>query len=119
MYEMRFPAGIAGRALVNQVTREWHGRASEVRQRREELAALHPLGSVFEKDPDVHPIWMGQSAGAVNGVRTVAEVLQDICSGAEQLLRERSRAVVVDAIIGDRSTPATLRAASTQQEGLR
>jgi len=55
----------------------------------------------------------------VNGVRTVAEVLQDICSGAEQLLRERSRAVVVDAIIGDRSTPATLRAASTQQEGLR
>ena len=119
MYEMRFPAGIAGRALVNQVTREWHGRESEVRQRREELAALHPLGSVFEKDPDVHPIWMGQSAGAVNGVRTVAEVLQDICGGAEQLLRERSRAVVVDAIIGDRSTPATLRAASTQQEGLR
>ena len=97
MYDMRFPAGIAGRSLVNQITREWHGRESEVRQRREELAALNPLASVFEKDPDVHPIWMGQSAGAVQGVRTVAEVLQDICDGAEQLLRERSRALVVGA----------------------
>lgn len=85
MYDMRFPAGIAGRSLVNRVTREWHGRESAVRQRREELAALNPFGSVSEKDPDVHPIWMGQSAGAVHGVRTVAEVLQDICDGAEQL----------------------------------
>jgi nitronate monooxygenase len=96
MYDMRFPAGIAGRSLVNRVTREWHGREAEVRQRREELAALHPLASVFERDPEVHPIWMGQSAGAVRGVRTVAEVVADICDGAERLLRERSRAVVVD-----------------------
>ena len=94
---MRFPAGIAGRSLVHRVTREWHGREAEVRQRREELAALNPFGSVYEKDPDVHPIWMGQSAGAVHGVRTVAEVLREICDSAEQLLRERSRAVVVDA----------------------
>jgi len=95
MYDMRFPAGIAGRSLVNRVIREWHGRESEVRQRRQELAARHPLGSVFERDPDVHPIWMGQSAGAVPGVRTVAEVLQEICDGAERLLRDRSRAVIV------------------------
>lgn len=96
MYDMPFPAGIAGRSLVNRVTREWHGREAEVRQRRDELAARHPLGSVFDKDPDVHPIWMGQSAGTVHGVRTVAEVLRDICDGAERLLRERPRAVVVD-----------------------
>ena len=60
-----------------------------MRQRRDELAALNPLRPLFERDPDVHPIWMGQSAGAVHGVRTVTEVLQDICDGAEQLLRQR------------------------------
>src|SRR5262249_14071491 len=71
MYSMRFPAGIAGRTRVNRITREWHGRESEVRQRREELAGLNPLRPAFERDPDVHPLWMGQSAGGVNGVRTV------------------------------------------------
>jgi nitronate monooxygenase len=96
MYNMRFPAGIAGRARVNRITREWHGRESEVRQRREELAALNPLRPPFERDPDVHPIWMGQSAGSVHGVRTVADVLEQMCDVAERLLRERSRAVVMD-----------------------
>jgi nitronate monooxygenase len=96
MYNMRFPEGIAGRTRANRITREWHGRETEVRQRREELAALNPLRPPFERDPDVHPIWMGQSAGAAHGVRTVADVLQEICDGAEQLLRQRSRAVVVD-----------------------
>ena len=94
MYDMRFPDGIAGRARINQVTREWHGRETEVRQRREELAALAPLPPPLERDPDVHPIWMGQSAGSVHGVRSVAEVIGELCDGAERLLRERSRALV-------------------------
>lgn len=94
MYGSKFPAGIAGRTRANRITREWHGREAEVRQRRAELAAQHPLPLPTERDPDVHPIWMGQSAGSVRGVRTVAEVLQDICDGAERLLRERAATVV-------------------------
>ena len=94
MYNLRFPDGIAGRARVNPVTREWHGREDEVRQRREELAARNPLPPPLERDPEVHPIWMGQSAGSVNGVRSVAEVIGQICDGAEHLLRERSRTLV-------------------------
>ena len=94
MYDSRFPAGIAGRARVNRITREWHGRETEVRQRRTELAAEHPLPLAAQRDPDVHPIWMGQSAGSIRGVRTVAEVIQDICDGAERLLRERAATVV-------------------------
>jgi len=94
MYDMRFPDGIAGRARINRFTREWHGREPEVRQRREELAALTPLRPPLERDPDVHPIWMGQSAGSVHGVRSVAEVIQELCDGAERLLRERLRALV-------------------------
>jgi nitronate monooxygenase len=94
MCDMRFPEGIAGRARINRVTREWHGRETEVRQRREELAALAPLPPLLERDPDVHPIWMGQSAGSVHGVRSVAEVIGELCDRAEQLLRERSRTLV-------------------------
>jgi nitronate monooxygenase len=94
MYDARFPDGIAGRTRSNRVTREWHGRETEVRQRREELAALIPSVPPLQRDPDVHPIWMGQSAGSVNGVRSVAEVIGELCDGAEQLMRERSRALL-------------------------
>ena len=90
MYDLKFPAGIAGRTRVNRITHEWHGREAEVRHRRAELAARHPLPPVGERDPDVHPIWMGQSAGSIQGIRTVAEVIQGICDGAERLLRERT-----------------------------
>jgi nitronate monooxygenase len=89
MYNMRFPDEIGGRARVNQVTREWHGREEEVRRRREELAARTPLRPPLERDPEVHPIWMGQSAGSVHGVRSAAEVIWEVCDRAERLLRER------------------------------
>ena len=94
MYNLRFPDEIAGRARINSVTREWQGREDEVRQRREELAARNPMRPVLERDPEVHPIWMGQSAGSVHGVKSVAEVIDQICDGAERLLRERSRTLV-------------------------
>ena len=94
MYGSNFPAGIAGRTRINRITQEWHGREAEVRQRRAELAAQHPLRLAAERDPAVHPIWMGQSAGSIHGIRTVAEVIQDICDGAEHLLRERAASVI-------------------------
>ena len=94
MYDLRFPAEIAGRARVNRITRAWHGREEEVRRRREELAAENPMPPPIERDPEVHPIWMGQSAGSIHGVRSVAEVIRELCEGAERCLRERSRALL-------------------------
>jgi nitronate monooxygenase len=94
MYNLQFPEGIAGRARINSITREWHGREDEVRQRRDELAARNPMRPVLERDPEVHPIWMGQSAGSVQGVRSVAEVVGELCDKAERLLRERPRSLV-------------------------
>jgi nitronate monooxygenase len=90
-----FPVGIAGRTRANAVTREWHGRESEVRQRRAELEPRYRMPLARDRDPEVHPIWMGQSAGAVSGIRSVAEVVQGLCDDAERLLRERARALVV------------------------
>jgi len=60
------------------------------------LLATHEAVEVppLERDPEVHPIWMGQSAGSVHGVRAVDEVIADLCDGAERLLRERSRTLV-------------------------
>jgi hypothetical protein len=34
------------------------------------------------------------SAGSIDGVRSVAEVIGDLCDGAERLLRERSRTLI-------------------------
>jgi hypothetical protein len=52
--------------------------------RREELAALFPFRPPLQRDPDVGPIWMGQSAGSVHGVRSVAEVIGELCDSAER-----------------------------------
>jgi hypothetical protein len=30
MYDLRFPEGIAARVRINRITREWHGRETEV-----------------------------------------------------------------------------------------
>ena len=54
----------------------------------------HPIVLALERDPEVHPIWMGQSAGSVHGVRSVAEVIRELCERAERCLRERSRALL-------------------------
>jgi nitronate monooxygenase len=70
LYDQRFPDGIAGRTRINKFTREWHGRETEVSQRRDELAALAPFWPPIQRDPEIHPIWMGQSAGSVHGVRS-------------------------------------------------
>jgi hypothetical protein len=37
---------------------------------------------------------MGQSAGSLHGVRSVAEIIDELCDGAERLLRERLRTLL-------------------------
>ena len=82
-----WPDGIAGRVYRNRLVREWDGRDAEILAHREELVsdvvAARPNG-----DTDVSAVYMGQGAGHINEIRPAADVLRNICEGAEAILRQ-------------------------------
>ena len=81
-----WPPGIAGRVYRNRLVREWHGRDDEVLARREELAS-DVAQARARQDPELASVYMGQGAGQVHAIRPAAEVLREICEGAEGILR--------------------------------
>ena len=87
-----WPEGIAGRVYRNRLVREWDGRDAEVLARREELAS-DVAAARANGDPELSAVYMGQGAGHVTAIRPAAEVLRDICDGAEAILRELSSRV--------------------------
>jgi nitronate monooxygenase len=89
LFDLRFPAGIGARVAINNFTSEWDSRESALRQRRKEVLPTVSPSHLQRHDPDIDPTWMGQSAGMVNSVRPVADVVQGLCEDAEHILRER------------------------------
>ncbi|MDQ3146123.1 MAG: nitronate monooxygenase [Actinomycetota bacterium] len=90
-----WPASIGERVRRNRFTDEWSGREAELRNRREEMAA--PAGSnPFEAppDPESSAVLYGQSAGFVNAIRPVAEVVRTVSEDAEHILRSRPQAIL-------------------------
>lgn len=88
-----WPEGIGGRAHRNRFAQEWHGREEELRQRREEIAPSF-VEARDRHDADTVAVYMGQAAGFVDRIRPAAEVLGELCAGAERVLRERAREVL-------------------------
>jgi len=89
LFDLRFPAGIGARVAMNNFTSEWDSRETDLRQNRKEVLPTVSPSHLQRHDPDIDPTWMGQSAGMVNSVRPVADVVQGLCVDAEQILRER------------------------------
>ena len=81
-----WPEGIAGRVYRNRLVREWDGRDAEIMAHREELAS-DVAAARASHDPEISSVYMGQGAGRVHAIRPAAEVLRDICSEAEDILR--------------------------------
>jgi nitronate monooxygenase len=83
-----WPAAIHDRVRRNRTTDEWSGRETELRARREEVAAAHhPPGGA--PDPDRDAIRYGQSAATIDAIRPAADVARTVCQEAEAILRER------------------------------
>ena len=81
-----WPEGIAGRVYRNRLVREWDGRDADVLARREELAS-DVAAARANGDTELSAVYMGQGAGHVNAIRPAADVMRDICGGAESILR--------------------------------
>ena len=84
-----WPEGIAGRVFRNRLVREWDGRDAEIMARREELASDVAAGRA-RQDTESSAVYMGQGAGHINAIRPAADVVRDICEGAEAILRDLS-----------------------------
>ena len=87
-----WPEGIAGRVYRNRLVREWDGRDAEVLARREELAS-DVAAARANGDTELSAVYMGQGAGHITAIRPAAEVLRDICDGAENTLHEAAAKV--------------------------
>jgi nitronate monooxygenase len=83
-----WPEGIAERVRRNRITEHWHQREDEIAANRERIQA-QVQADEGNFDPAVRAVLYGQSAGAVPGIRPAADVLRQICNGAERVLRER------------------------------
>ena len=81
-----WPDGIAGRVYRNRLVREWDGRDAEILAHREELAS-DVAAARAAGDVEASAVYMGQGAGHVNAIRPAAEVIREICEGAETIVR--------------------------------
>ncbi len=82
-----WPDRIAGRVYRNRLVRQWDGRDAEILANREELASDVAAGRA-QADTELSAVYMGQGAGHINAIRPAAEVMNDICEGAESILSQ-------------------------------
>ena len=85
-----WPDGIAGRVYRNRLVREWDGRDAEILAHREELISDVAAGRA-NHDPEISSVYIGQGAAQVTSIRPAANVIRDICEGAEGIFREWTR----------------------------
>ncbi len=85
-----WPDGIAGRVYRNRLVREWDGRDADILAHREELATDVAAGRARE-DPEMSSVYFGQGAGQVPAIRPAADVVREVCEGAERIIRELGR----------------------------
>ena len=96
---LAWPPQYPGRALRNRFTDEWHTRVDALPQASEARRQL--ADAIASKNYDLAYIYAGQAVGLIDRQRPAGEVIQYLGEGAEQLLRERSAALLRDQETGD------------------
>src|SRR5687768_5673189 len=84
-----WPERWPGRALVNDFSREWHGREGEL----VDDAAARQLVVEGRRTGDLAnaPIYAGESVGLVTTERSAGDVVRELDAGAEEALRAAPR----------------------------
>lgn len=89
-----WPEEIGERVLANSFTDRWHGRETELAEQRAEVAESHAY-TAETPDPSTDHIPFGPAAAMVDAVRPVAEVMEQMCSDAEHILRTRPGSILI------------------------
>jgi len=84
--EIDWPPGYSGRALTNDFTAKWHGRETELAARigaeKERFWSAARAGDV-----STAVVFAGEGVDLIHDIRPAADIVQEIASGAEALLR--------------------------------
>lgn len=88
-----WPVGIGERVLANSFTDKWHGREAELADIRTEVAQKHAY-TAEKPDPNTDHIPFGPSAAVVDGIHPAAAVMEQMCTDAEHLLRNRPATIL-------------------------
>jgi NAD(P)H-dependent flavin oxidoreductase YrpB (nitropropane dioxygenase family) len=87
--------GAVERVARNRIVERWLGRSNELRRRRDEVQA-RMSDARRRGDFEESIVYWGQSAGLIQEVVPVAQVVTDMVSEAEEILRSRLPGMVVD-----------------------
>jgi nitronate monooxygenase len=88
-----WPEHIAARAARNAFVDKWEGREDQIRADRQEAGAELAAG-VSTDDVTTAPVWAGTAVGQVVDRASASEVVRRIAAQAEDVMRERSRALL-------------------------
>ena len=80
-----WPERWPGRALVNDFSREWHGREDELREDADARRLV--VEGRRTGDPDHAPVYAGESVGLVTAERSATDVVRELTADAERALR--------------------------------
>jgi nitronate monooxygenase len=80
-----WPERWPGRALVNDFSREWHGREDELRETPDARRLV--VEGRRTGDPANAPIYAGESVGLVTSERSATDVVRELDAEAEKALR--------------------------------
>ena len=86
--------GARARVLRTRFIEEWLGREPELRKRRTEVWEKLERADQ-ENDSEYALMWFGQSAGLIDSVIPAAEVVRQVVSDAEEILRSTLPAMLV------------------------
>ncbi|NEK85935.1 nitronate monooxygenase [Blastococcus saxobsidens] len=82
---LAWPSRWPGRALVNEFSREWHGREDELAH--DDAASRRVVEARKSDDLEQAPLYAGESVGLVTTERSATDVVGDLTAAAEQALR--------------------------------
>ncbi len=81
-----WPKPYTGRCLVNDQTRKWFGRETEMLSRSHEEGERYDAAKM-RGDFDIAAVIAGESAGLVHDVRTAAEIIESMVEQADEVMR--------------------------------
>lgn len=69
-----WPSEYSGRSIRTSMTDQWVGREDEMRQKADEVQALHQRAAE-ENDMSIRVVWAGEGIDGINAVRPAAEIV--------------------------------------------
>ena len=86
--EYPFPRDVGDRVLRNDYTSSWHGQNDDVIAHREELRA-QVVTAMREGNARIAAVRAGNAIGMIHEIKSAAEIVREITTEAERILRER------------------------------